>query len=208
VSSSVDSVTNLAAPRLVPRSIEARAGDEDLLVTRAQAGDRAAMQEIYRRHVDSVHRRLTHLLGAEPEREDLLQLVFSELFRGLHRFRGDARLGTYLYRIVTNVACDHLKRRRRQGRFCSCDDLDQRPGTGPSPEAAMMQREQLAQAWSYLDRIKPKKRVAFLLRVMEGLSLEEIADQVGARPSTIAKRIMHAQRELLAMLRHAERRSR
>jgi len=201
----VDSATHLVAPHLMAAPAQPRDADAEL-VARAQAGDRAAMQEIYRRHADAVFRRLTRLVGSGPDREDLLQQVFVELFRGLHRFRGDARFGTYVYRIATNIACDHLQqRRRRQGRFCSCDDPDRRAAAGASPELATIHREQLERAWSLLDRIKPKKRVAFLLRVVEGPSMEQIAEQVGARPATVAKRVMHAQRELMAMMERGAR---
>jgi RNA polymerase sigma factor (sigma-70 family) len=68
-----------------------------------------------------------------------------------------------------------------------------------------MRLEQLDRAWRCLDRIKPKKRIAFLLRVTEGLSLEEIAEQVGARPPAVAQRILHAQRELLALMQKGGR---
>ncbi len=196
-----DSATRLVAPPLAhPGKVH---GCDEELVARAQAGDEAALQELYRRHVGGVFRRITNLVGPEPDREDLVQQVFIELFRGLHRFRGDARFSTYLYRIATNVAYDQLKRRRR--RHYSCDDLEQRPCPCPSPETVTMRLEQLHRAWRYLDRIKPKKRVAFLLRVVEGLTLEEIAEQVGARAPAVAQRILHAQRELLALMQKGDR---
>ncbi|HEY0714710.1 MAG TPA: sigma-70 family RNA polymerase sigma factor, partial [Polyangia bacterium] len=92
-----------------------RGGDRDEdLVARALRGDRQAFDDLYRRHVDLVWGRLGRLIGPDPEREDLVQQTFLEVFRGLPRFRGDARFATFLYRVMLNLACDHLKRRGRR----------------------------------------------------------------------------------------------
>jgi RNA polymerase sigma-70 factor (ECF subfamily) len=190
-----DGATMKAAPKPPPL------GDEELLA-RARAGERAAFQLLYHRYVDGVFRRLTHLLGPDPEREDVVQQVFADLFRGLHRFRGEARFSTYVYRITANIACDHLRRRyrRRETLVPGADGAERGLSPGPTPEALAIRRQDLDQAWNLLDRVKPKKRVAYLLRVVEGLTLEEIAEQVGARPMAVAQRIRHAQRELLKMI--------
>jgi RNA polymerase sigma-70 factor (ECF subfamily) len=205
VSISSDSL-RLSGPCLVPERSAPPPPSlaEEELVSRAQLGERAALHEIFRRHSDAVYRRLAHLVGPVAEREDLLQQVFSELYRGLHRFRSEARLASYLYRIATNIALDHLKRRGRR-RFVGCEALERCPAAGPTPEAAAIQRERVARVWRCLERIKPKKRIAFLLRVAEGLSVDEIAEQVGARPDAVAKRIQHAQHELAAMLADEDR---
>jgi len=161
------------------------------------------MQDLYRRHADQVYRRLTHLIGSEPEREDLLQEVFIAVFAGLKSFRGEARVGTFIYRIVSNKAYDHLKRRQRKAKNATRLADTGVEETGLSPEAQVQQRQEAAMLWSSLDQLKPKKRIAFVLRAVEGLSLQEISEQVGASVPAVAQRIRHAKRELIELEREA-----
>jgi RNA polymerase sigma-70 factor, ECF subfamily len=186
--------------------IEARSpslGADEELVLRAQRGDRQAFDELYRRYIDLVWGRLGRLIGPDPDREDLVQQIFLEVFRGLPRFRGDARFRTYLYRVVVNRASDHLKRRRRRPAPISLDDIDL-PGNDGCPEATADERQRVSLSLALLDRIKPKKRIAFLLRVVEGLSLEEIGELCQATPGTVAQRVRHAHRELERMVQKAK----
>jgi RNA polymerase sigma-70 factor, ECF subfamily len=176
------------------------AGSDESLVARASGGDRQAFDDLYRRYVDLVWMRLGRLIGPDPEREDLLQQVFFEVFRSLPRFRGDASFRTFLYRIVLNTASDHLKRRRRRGGISiPVEEWDQLVDAHASPETRTAERQRLATTFALLDRIKPKKRIAFLLRVVDGLSLEEIAELTWATPAAVAQRVRHAHRELEAL---------
>jgi RNA polymerase sigma-70 factor (ECF subfamily) len=180
--------------------------DEEL-VTRAAAGDRTSFDELYRRHVDLVWSRLGRLIGPDPEREDLTQQIFLEVLRALPRFRGDATFRTFLYRVVLNTAYDHLKRRGRRPPGVPFEELDELVDAAASPETRAALRQRLVLTWTLLDKIKPKKRIAFILRVVEGLSLEEIARLVHATPAAVAQRVRHAHRELgaLAAQMHADR---
>ena len=180
-----------------PRDVET---DDALLVARAARGEPGAFEELHVRHVDMVWRRLTHLIGADPEREDLTQQIFMEVFHGLARFRGEATFRTYLQRVVVHAACDHLERRRRRPEPLSEEMSRVMVAAGGSPEQSAEQRQLVQLTWTALERIKPKKRVAFILRVVEEMSLEEVAELVGATVSTVAKRIAHAHAELQKML--------
>ena len=181
------------------------AGDPDLaLVRRAGAGDRQAFDELYRRHVDAVFRRLTRLVGPVPEREDLVQQIFLDVFRALAGFRGDAAFSTWLHRVVVNVAYEHLRRRRTPAGV-DVDSLDLAGPAEATPEAEARRREEVARALGMLAALKPKKRIAFVLRVVEGLPLEEIAVLVGAAAPAVGQRVKHAQRELEAMVERERR---
>lgn len=176
------------------------------LIDRVLGGDRRAASELFRRHADDVYRRLTRLVGPDPEREDLVQEVFVAAFRGLDRFRGESSFSTWLYRVVVHVAYGHLRRRRRKPL-----DLDvalERIPLDPalSPEVIAARQQQLARAMRFLDRLKPDKRIAFVLRTVEGMSLQEIAVIVEAKPAAVGQRVKHAQRELAAMIERDERR--
>jgi RNA polymerase sigma-70 factor (ECF subfamily) len=178
-------------------------------VARHRAGEARAFGEIYRAHVDAVYRRLTRILGPVPEREDLTQDVFLALHRALPAFRGEATLATLIQRIAINTAYEHLRRRaRRPAAAVDAAFFDDLVAPVASPEARAASREDLARVFGCLARIKPKKRIALLLRVVDGLSFEDIARLVDATPEAVAKRVQHGQRELDHLLSSAERRGR
>ncbi|MEJ7597604.1 MAG: RNA polymerase sigma factor [Kofleriaceae bacterium] len=181
--------------------------DEDAaLVARHAAGDATAFAAIYRAHVAAVYRRLSRILGPVPEREDLTQDVFLALHRALPGFRGEARLSTLIHRIAVNRAFEYLRRKtRRPATLVDGTVLDELVSPAASPAARASARQDLAIVFATLARIKPKKRIAFLLRVVDGLSFEEIGELVDATPETVAKRVQHGQRELDALLARAER---
>lgn len=191
----------LMASQLPARGRRADSGEDDAtLIQWAMGGDRRAFDRLYRRHVDFVWSRLTRLIGPDPEREDLTQQIFLDVFRSLSRYRGEASFRTYLGGVAVNVACDHLGRRRRRPQAISADILETLIAPEASPEARAEQRQRLQLTWTLLDGIKPKKRVAFVLRTVEGMSLEEVGALVGASVATVAKRVKHAEDEIVRLL--------
>lgn len=183
--------------------------DEALpLIDRALRGDRRAFDEIYRRYADEVHRRVSRLVGPDPEREDLVQQVFIDVFRGLSRFRRESAFSTWLYRIVVNVSYEHLRRRQRRPAEVVALELVERADDRATPEEAARRREELLRGLALLERLDPRKRIAFVLRSVEGLSLEEIGAIVGAKAPAVGQRVKHAQRELAAMIEREEKRNR
>jgi RNA polymerase sigma-70 factor, ECF subfamily len=191
-------------PAEPPAAGTASGADDTVLVSRHSAGDPDAFPAIYRAHVVAVYRRLTRILGPIPEREDLTQDVFLAVHRSLPRFRGDAQLSTLIHRIAINRAYEHLRRQSRRpivlvdGWF-----LDELVSPVASPELRAAAREDLVRVFACLARIKPRKRIALLLRVVEGLSFEEIGQLVDATPEAVAKRVQHGLRELDALLARA-----
>jgi len=198
-------------PRLLSPAPAADVQDDRALVEAAATGDAAAFRELYRRHVPTVHARLTLMVGPGPEREDLIQQIFLDAYRALARFRGDARFGTFLHRIAINVACDHLQARRRSGaRDAPLDEaqLDRLVAPGASPESRASQRQDLAQAFAHLEAIRPKKRIAFVLVAVQGLSLDEAAELLDASAETVKQRVLHARKEITARIARAAARTR
>ena len=178
---------------------------DDDLVARFRDGAPDAFAAIYRAHVDAVYRRLTRILGPVPEREDLTQDVFVTLHRALVSFRGDAALSTYIHRIAINTALDYLRAQgRRPASPVDARFLDTLIAPQAAPDVRAEQRERLAHVFACLAKIKPKKRIALLLRVVEGLSFEDIGRLVDATPEAVAKRVQHGQRELDALLARTE----
>jgi RNA polymerase sigma-70 factor (ECF subfamily) len=180
--------------------------DPDLAVA-AATGDDGAFAELYARYADRVFARVTHLVGPSQDREDVFQQVFLELHRALPRFRGDSSLSTFLYRITINVAYDHLRRRGRRSGDHDPAALDALITGDPTPEERARRREELRLIFELLEQIKPKKRLAFVLVAVEGLSLGEAAEQLGAHADAVKQRVLHARRELIALMKHGERRA-
>jgi RNA polymerase sigma-70 factor (ECF subfamily) len=182
-----------------PRALAA--ADEAELIARHRAGDGDAFATLYRVHAAAVYRRLSRILGPVPERDDLTQDVFLALHRALHRFRGEARLTTLVHRIAINKAVEYLRRQaRRPALLVDGAWFDDLLSHAASPAERASWREELERVFACLARIKPKKRIAFLLRVVDGLSFEEIGELVDATPETVAKRVQHGQRELDALI--------
>lgn len=183
--------------------------DDSALLARHLAGDPTAFAAIYRAHAVAVYRRLSRILGPVPEREDLTQDVFLALHRALPTFRNEARLSTLIHRIAVNRAFEYLRRQTRRrttlvdGGIGSGLEEHVSPAASPATQAAA--RQDLVQVFTCLAKIKPKKRIAFLLRVVDGMSFEEIGELVDATPEAVAKRVQHGQRELDALLARAER---
>jgi RNA polymerase sigma-70 factor (ECF subfamily) len=158
-----------------------------------------AFREIHRRHAHRVAAQLTRLVGSGPEREDLSQQVFLDVYRALPSFRGDAAFTTFLYRLVSNVACDHLRARGRQ-RPPSISGADGIADPTASPERRTRDRQELSRLFALVGRLSPKKREALLLVTVDELSYEAAAARVGANAQAVKQRVLAARRELKAML--------
>lgn len=188
------------APRQVtvePSSLE--------LVEAARGGDHAAFASLYHRHAGWVYARLTRLIGPRDDREDLLQQVFLELHRSLPAYRGDATLPTFLHRITVHVAFDHLRRRGRRPAVYDATALDELIDGHPTPEERARRRDELRQVLALLERLTPVKRIAFVLVAVEGLSLDDAAAVVGANAQAVKQRVLHARRELVALVEREEK---
>ena len=175
------------------------------LIGLAAAGDSGAFEVIYRRHAERVFGLLTRLLGPDIEREDLLQETFVRLHAALPRFRGDCTLSTLAYRIATRVVIDHWRRRRRV-RMQPELDFDGEIAPGLSPAEHADRRESIARAVMLLNKLKPKLRVAFVLREVMDLPHDEVARIVEAHPAAARMRVALAKRALAALARKEDRR--
>jgi RNA polymerase sigma-70 factor, ECF subfamily len=180
--------------------------DEAELIERCKADDRAAHDELYHRFRRQVAGNLYRVLGDRNDLEDLVQEVFVIAFRGLERFRGDARLSTWLYRICVNVALGRIRTRKRRPPPIGMQDLDsaaadpsltERPET---PERCLERREDQARVYRALEQLAPKKRIVLYLHEIEGLDLKEIAYLVDSNPVTVRTRLFYARREFYQLI--------
>jgi RNA polymerase sigma-70 factor (ECF subfamily) len=158
---------------------------------------------IVREHQDLVFRTLTRMLGRTDAVADLAQEVFLRLHRALPQFGHRARLSTYIYRIVVNVAQDEWTRRRRPDRrAASLSDPDggwenRLPHHGPAPDAALERQELQGAIDACLAELPPAERMALVLFHQEGRDYKEIA-QVLDVPVNTVRTHLHRGRQRLA----------
>jgi RNA polymerase sigma-70 factor (ECF subfamily) len=180
--------------------------DEADLIRRCRAAERTAHDELYHRFRRQVAGNLYRVLGDRNDLDDLVQEVFVIAFRGLDRFRGDARLSTWLYRICVNVALGRIRTRKRRPTAIGVADLDQaaadpslveRPET---PERSLERRRDQERVYKVLEQLAPKKRMVLYLHEIEGLDLKEIAYLVDSNPVTVRTRLFYARREFYKLL--------
>jgi RNA polymerase sigma-70 factor, ECF subfamily len=146
---------------------------------------------------------LTRLVGPGADAEDLLQETFAEAITAFARFRGDAAVGTWLYRIAVNVAHKQLRRPQRRRTVsleavpAAASDTD----TRCRPDELAQRRQLVERLYAHLDALGAKKRIAFLLHVIDDRSLAEVAALMGATRAATKSRVFLARRELLCRVR-------
>jgi RNA polymerase sigma-70 factor (ECF subfamily) len=163
------------------------------LIGACQNGDRAAFQRLFEVYRSRVYSTARHILGSDAAAKDVAQQVFIATWRHLDRFESEAELGPWLYRVTVNTC---LNERRRLVRFSDCAPPEAPPATGTAQEQAVLAR----QVEAALGRLSPKLRVPLVLRHLEGLSYDEIAEVLGCSLGTVASRLSRAHQALAVVL--------
>jgi RNA polymerase sigma-70 factor (ECF subfamily) len=180
---------------------EGDGSDERALVEGCRAGNAAALERFVRLHTPRVERTVGRMVGRTPDLEDLVQTTLVEAVRSFGRFRGEARLSTWVTRIAVHVVQHHLRRGVRRMAPLEVLTAEHEPmDLSPSPERLVADRHVAERLHRLLDRVAPKKRVAFLLYTVEGYSIEEVAALTGAGRAATKSRIWFARRELVALV--------
>lgn len=175
---------------------------EKELVERHRYGDRDAFEEIYRLHEEMVYNLCLRLTGNPGDAEDLVQETFLRVYRYLAGFRGGSSLRTWIYRIALNRARSRF--RGLKVLYALADDASKEPvdpRRGPEERAMASDTGRLVE--KALSRIPRNFREAVVLRDLEGLAYQEIAEILGVRIGTVRSRIARGRerlrRELEAM---------
>ena len=165
------------------------------LISRAAGGDPSAFQAIVERHRSMVYRVAYQFAGNHHDAEDIAQDVFIKVYRSLDRFRQDAQLTSWMYRIVMNACIDHRRRQRSAIAAPFGDEAEQRmlntPEGTPGPEERAYAGEIGQVLESEIGRLPSGQRVVFVMRHHQGMKLCEIADALGLAEGTV-KRQLHA----------------
>jgi RNA polymerase sigma-70 factor, ECF subfamily len=176
--------------------------DEADLVRRCRDGDPEAQQEFYVQYRRPVAANLYRVLNDRTDLDDLVQEVFVIAFRGLTRFRGDARLSTWLYRICVNVALGRIRARaRRPPPLLVAEPVGElAASTADDPERSLQRRQERERVYRALEAMAPKKRLVLYLHEIEGMDLKDIAYIVGANPVTVRTRLHYARKEFYGLI--------
>jgi RNA polymerase sigma-70 factor, ECF subfamily len=166
------------------------------LVRRARGGDLAAYGELVERHREAVHRIARGMVGP-ADADDVAQEVFLRALHRLDRFRGDAPFRAWLLRIAHNAAVSEVRTRRPEPVERARDE----PSAPRSPAEELEERERAERLRSKLGQLTPAHRAVLVLRDLEGLSYEEIADVTDAPLGSVKGRLHRARRELIEILR-------
>jgi len=194
-----------------------KAVDEQALIREAQAGNRAAFETLVHRYDRDVLRLALNLVRSAEDARDIYQEAFLKVYKNLHHFRFECSFYTWIYRIVTNVCLDHLRRRstRREDQVLDPATVGDAESEGlPSsfferqvetraeanPERSLMGREIGRRIQGALAELSPRERMVFELRHYEGLKLRVIGEMLGTSEETVKNSLFRATRKLRTLL--------
>jgi RNA polymerase sigma-70 factor (ECF subfamily) len=170
------------------------------LVARCQAGDQAAYRELFRKYHGWVQGTVYHLTSNPSDLDDVVQTVFLEVFRSIHRFEGRSRFSTWLTRLAINVALGHRRKLRFWQKVETAVEEESRSDAvealrPPAPDALLAQKRTRAAVHRLIQRVGEKKRTVFVLSEIQGLDAPQIAELLGIPSATVRTRLFHARRE-------------
>ena len=185
--------------------------DDTVLIREAQAGNRGAFEELVRQYDQAVLRLALHLTGSESDAQDIYQEAFLKAYRSVGKFRFECSFYTWLYRIVTNLCLDHLRKRQvrkedppvitdSRGEEYSVIDQVADDRAHSNPEHDLMRRELGTRINSALDRLSGRERMVFELKHYQGLKLRTIGEMLNTTEETAKNTLFRATQKLRASL--------
>jgi RNA polymerase sigma-70 factor, ECF subfamily len=177
------------------------------LIARAAGGDTSAFQALVERHRAMVYRVAYQFSGNHHDAEDIAQEVFIKIYRSLDRFRHDAQLTSWMYRIVMNACIDHRRRHRASSSATAGDEAEYRMLNAaeetPGPEERAYASE-IGEVLEFeISRLPKGQRIVFLMRHYQGMKLCEIAEALGLAEGTVKRQLHAAVHRVRDALSHA-----
>jgi RNA polymerase sigma-70 factor (ECF subfamily) len=188
--------------------------EDPALIARAQAGDRLAFEVLVHRYDRDVLRLVQRVVRSPEEARDVYQEAFLKIYRNLDRFRLDSSFYTWIYRVVTNVCFDHLRRRRSRpedqapmnaardnGPSSPADFFDRRQAAQADPERRLLGREIGQRIDAAVAQLPPRERMIFEMKHYDGLKLRAIGEALGTSEETVKNSLFRATQKLRGQLR-------
>ena len=182
----------------------------DSLIRAAQRGDQDAFEQLVRAHDQSVLRLAMNLLRSPDDARDVYQEAFLRVYRNLDSFRFDCSFHTWLYRIVTNICLDQLRKRKvrkeesavvetSDGSIDRMEALEEEAAHA-NPERTLWNRELKQRIENALQDLTPRERMVFELRHYQGLRLRNIGETLGTTEEAAKNCLFRATRKMRAVL--------
>jgi RNA polymerase sigma-70 factor (ECF subfamily) len=182
--------------------------DDRQLVDDARRGDKGAFRALVQRYQRRAFSVALGMVHDPDDARDITQEAFLKVHKNLGTFEGDARFFTWMYRIVINLCIDHLRKKR--GENVEFDDArgheeDDESGIAPrrlgfDPQQALSDRELRGRIQGALAKLSAPHRAVLLMREVEGLSYQEMAESAGVSIGTIMSRLFHARKKMQKLL--------
>lgn len=170
------------------------------LLERLRAGEPAAFEELVRAYQHRVFAVAARMLGRAAEAEEVAQEVFVRAYRAIGEFRGEARLSTWLHAITARLCLNRLASAARRRERADEDLLRQTPSAELGAAAAVERSELETALRQAIAELPDDRRIVVVLRDVEGLSYEEIAEALDLEPGTVRSRLHRARMDLKAKL--------
>ena len=181
--------------------------EELAVIRRVQKGDVNAFEALVSAYEKNVYNLALRMMGNAQDAEDMAQEAFLKAYNSLPGFRGDSKFSVWLYRIVSNVCLDQLRKKsKRPTVSLSMEDEDGEetqldlPDTAQSPEELLEKKLTREAVRRGLAQLPEDARQILLLREIQGLSYEEIGEALGLEAGTVKSRIFRARKRLCAFL--------
>jgi RNA polymerase sigma-70 factor (ECF subfamily) len=182
----------------------------DTLIRAAQRGDQDAFEQLVRTYDQSVLRLAMNLLRSPEDARDVYQEAFLRVYRNLHSFRFDCSFHTWLYRIVTNICLDQLRKRKVRKEETAVVETSDGPidrmesyeeeGAAADPERSMWNQELRQRIESALVGLTPRERMVFELRHYQGLRLRNIGEMLGTTEEAAKNCLFRATQKMRGVL--------
>lgn len=179
--------------------------DDLHLINEFKKGDISAFEALVLKYRDRIYNLCAYMLGNSHEAEDAAQDTFIKAYQNLGKFKPDAALYTWLYRIAVNTCIDYRRRPFFESLFRRSDTGEEvaieHPSASASPEKEYESKQIQQALQKALTKLSPKLRAVIVLKELEGLSYEEIGDTLDVSIGTVKSRISRARDELRVLLK-------
>ena len=184
--------------------------DEAAVIRAVQRGDQDAFEQLVRSYDQSVLRLAMNLLRSPEDARDVYQEAFLRVYRNIHTFRFDCSFHTWLYRIVTNICLDHLRKRKVRREESSVVETSDGPvdrmdsfeeeGSHSDPERTLWNRQLGNRIDAALGDLTPRERTVFELRHYQGLRLRTIGEMLGTSEEAVKNCLFRATQKMRSAL--------